>query len=33
MTADQSRMVLLFTLLVVPVLLFGNGIRIWWRKR
>ena len=33
MTADQGRMVLLFTLAIVPLLLFANGIRIWWKKR
>jgi ABC-type uncharacterized transport system involved in gliding motility auxiliary subunit len=33
MTADQGRMVLWFTLGIVPLLLFGNGIRIWWKKR
>ena len=33
MTADQGRMVVWFTLAIVPLLLFGNGIRIWWKKR
>jgi ABC-type uncharacterized transport system involved in gliding motility auxiliary subunit len=33
MTADQSSYVFWFTLAIVPVLLFANGFRVWWRKR
>jgi ABC-type uncharacterized transport system involved in gliding motility auxiliary subunit len=33
MTADQQRMVFWFTMLIVPALLFGNGVRVWWKKR
>jgi ABC-type uncharacterized transport system involved in gliding motility auxiliary subunit len=32
-TADQGRMVWIFTLLVLPALLFLNGVRVWWRRR
>ena len=33
MTADQQQMVFYFTMLLVPALLFANGVRVWWRKR
>jgi ABC-type uncharacterized transport system involved in gliding motility auxiliary subunit len=33
MTADQGSYVRWFTLAIVPLLLFFNGFRIWWRKR
>jgi hypothetical protein len=33
MTADQQAMVFWFTMVIVPVLLIGNGIRVWWKKR
>lgn len=33
MTADQTAMVFWLTLVIVPVLLFANGVRVWWRKR
>jgi ABC-type uncharacterized transport system involved in gliding motility auxiliary subunit len=33
MTADQSRIVFWFTMVLIPVLLFVNGIRVWWKKR
>jgi ABC-type uncharacterized transport system involved in gliding motility auxiliary subunit len=33
MTADQGTFVLWFTMVIVPVLLFGNAVRVWWRKR
>jgi ABC-type uncharacterized transport system involved in gliding motility auxiliary subunit len=33
MTADQSAYVFWFTLAIVPLLLFVNGFRVWWRKR
>jgi hypothetical protein len=33
MTVDQGRYVLWFTLAIVPLLLFFNGFRVWWRKR
>jgi ABC-type uncharacterized transport system involved in gliding motility auxiliary subunit len=33
MTADQSQMVFWFTLIIIPALLFLNGVRVWWRKR
>jgi ABC-type uncharacterized transport system involved in gliding motility auxiliary subunit len=32
-TADQQRMVLWFTMLIVPALLFGNAVRVWWKRR
>jgi ABC-type uncharacterized transport system involved in gliding motility auxiliary subunit len=33
MTADQQRMVFYFTMFIVPALLIGNGIRVWWKRR
>jgi ABC-type uncharacterized transport system involved in gliding motility auxiliary subunit len=33
MTADQGQMVFWFTMVIVPLLLFGNGVRVWWKKR
>jgi ABC-type uncharacterized transport system involved in gliding motility auxiliary subunit len=33
MTADQGQMVFWFTMVIVPLLLFGNGVRVWWRRR
>jgi ABC-type uncharacterized transport system involved in gliding motility auxiliary subunit len=33
MTADQTAMVFWFTMIIIPVLLFVNGVRVWWRKR
>ena len=33
MTADQGSMVFWFSLVIVPALLFLNGVRVWWRKR
>ena len=33
MTADQQRMVFYFTMFIVPALLFGNGVRVWWKRR
>lgn len=33
LTADQQSMLQWFTLLVVPLLLFGNAVRIYWRRR
>jgi ABC-type uncharacterized transport system involved in gliding motility auxiliary subunit len=33
MTADQGQMVFWFTLIIIPALLFLNGVRVWWRKR
>jgi ABC-type uncharacterized transport system involved in gliding motility auxiliary subunit len=33
MTEDQRFMVLLFTLLAVPGLLFATAVRVWWRRR
>jgi ABC-type uncharacterized transport system involved in gliding motility auxiliary subunit len=33
MTADQGQMVFWFTLIVIPALLFLNGVRVWWKKR
>jgi ABC-type uncharacterized transport system involved in gliding motility auxiliary subunit len=33
MTADQQNMVFWFTMLIVPALLFGNGVRVWWKRR
>jgi ABC-type uncharacterized transport system involved in gliding motility auxiliary subunit len=32
-TADQQRMVMWFTMVIVPALLFGNAVRVWWKKR
>jgi ABC-type uncharacterized transport system involved in gliding motility auxiliary subunit len=33
MTADQAWMVYLFSIAIVPLLLFGNAVRVWWKKR
>ncbi|MEO8071304.1 MAG: ABC transporter, partial [Acidobacteriota bacterium] len=33
MTVDQQRTVFWFTLVLVPGLLFLNGIRVWWKRR
>jgi ABC-type uncharacterized transport system involved in gliding motility auxiliary subunit len=33
MTADQQQMVFIFTMFIVPALLFANGVRVWWKKR
>ncbi|MCC7010837.1 MAG: GldG family protein [Acidobacteria bacterium] len=33
MTADQQAMVFWFTMVIVPLLLIGNGVRVWWKKR
>jgi gliding motility-associatede transport system auxiliary component len=33
MTADQGQMVFWFTMIIVPLLLFGNAVRVWWRNR
>jgi len=33
MTADQQQMVFYFTMFIVPALLIGNGIRVWWKRR
>jgi ABC-type uncharacterized transport system involved in gliding motility auxiliary subunit len=33
MTADQQQYVFYFTMLLVPALLIGNGIRVWWKRR
>lgn len=33
MTADQQTMVFWFTMAIVPLLLIGNGIRVYWKKR
>jgi ABC-type uncharacterized transport system involved in gliding motility auxiliary subunit len=33
MTADQGTMVFYLTMLIIPGLLFLNGIRVWWKKR
>jgi ABC-type uncharacterized transport system involved in gliding motility auxiliary subunit len=33
MTADQQQYVWYFTMFIVPALLIGNGIRVWWRRR
>lgn len=33
MTADQGQIVFWFTMVIIPVLLFLNGVRVWWRKR
>ncbi len=33
MTADQGQMVFWFTMIIIPALLFMNGIRVWWKKR
>jgi hypothetical protein len=33
MTAEQSTYVFWFAMAVVPLLLFGNAVRVWWRKR
>ena len=33
MTDDQGRMIFWFTLVIVPLLLFAMGVRVWWRRR
>jgi len=33
MTEDQRVMILWFTLVIVPVLLFAYAARVWWRRR
>jgi ABC-type uncharacterized transport system involved in gliding motility auxiliary subunit len=33
LTADQKSLVVWLTLVIVPLLLIGNGIRVWWRRR
>ena len=33
MTADQGTIVFWTTFAIVPLLLFANAIRIWWKKR
>jgi ABC-type uncharacterized transport system involved in gliding motility auxiliary subunit len=33
MTADQQQYVFYFTMFIVPALLIGNGIRVWWKRR
>ena len=33
MTADQATMIFWFTMVIIPALLFLNGVRVWWRKR
>lgn len=33
MTADQGRMVFWFAIAIVPLLLFGNAVRVYWRRR
>jgi ABC-type uncharacterized transport system involved in gliding motility auxiliary subunit len=33
MTADQGSAVFWFTMVIVPALLFANGVRVYWRKR
>jgi ABC-type uncharacterized transport system involved in gliding motility auxiliary subunit len=33
MTADQQQMVFYFTMFIVPALLIGNGVRVWWKRR
>ncbi|MEO7190409.1 MAG: Gldg family protein [Vicinamibacterales bacterium] len=33
MTADQGLMVKLLTQVLVPAMLLGYGIRVWWRRR
>jgi ABC-type uncharacterized transport system involved in gliding motility auxiliary subunit len=33
MTADQGRIVFIFTIVLVPALLFLNAVRVWWKKR
>ena len=33
MTADQGTMVFWFTMVIIPALLFLNGVRVWWKKR
>ena len=33
LTADQQTIILWFTMAIVPLLLFGNAVRIYWRRR
>ncbi len=32
-TADQAQMLFIFSMAIMPLLLFANGVRIWWKKR
>jgi ABC-type uncharacterized transport system involved in gliding motility auxiliary subunit len=33
LTEDQSQRMFWIALLIIPGLLFGNGVRVWWRRR
>jgi len=33
LTADQKNMVFWLTLVIVPLGLIGNGVRVWWKRR
>jgi ABC-type uncharacterized transport system involved in gliding motility auxiliary subunit len=33
LTDDQSQRILWIALLVIPGLLLGNGVRVWWKRR
>ncbi len=33
MMADQGRIIFWVTMIIIPLLLFGNGVRVWWKKR
>jgi ABC-type uncharacterized transport system involved in gliding motility auxiliary subunit len=33
LTEDQSQRILWIALLVIPGLLFANGVRVWWKRR
>jgi ABC-type uncharacterized transport system involved in gliding motility auxiliary subunit len=33
MTQDQASIVYYATLFVIPLLLFGQAVRVWWRRR
>jgi ABC-type uncharacterized transport system involved in gliding motility auxiliary subunit len=33
LTEDQSQRIFWIALLVIPGLLLGNGVRVWWRRR
>jgi ABC-type uncharacterized transport system involved in gliding motility auxiliary subunit len=32
-TQDQQSRLVLFTLLIFPLMLIGNAVRIWWKRR
>jgi ABC-type uncharacterized transport system involved in gliding motility auxiliary subunit len=33
LTADQSQRIFWATIFIIPILLFANAVRVWWRRR